>query len=57
LKREKNGLAYWGVTIIPPNSLREFIFVLDEKSQFDELIELLQKALKENKYIIHYGIL
>jgi hypothetical protein len=56
LKREEHGLAYWGVTIIPPNSLREFISVLGEKSQFDELRELLQKAVKENKYIIHYGI-
>ena len=56
LKRKERGLAYYGITIIPPYSLKEFISVIDSKAQFHELKDLLQKADKENKYVIHFGI-
>lgn len=57
LKRgEKRGLAYCGITLIPPHSLTAFISVLDNKKQFSELKNLLQKAEKENKFVIHFGI-
>ena len=56
LRRAKKGLAYCGVTIIPPHSLKEFISVIDNKAQFHELKELFQKADKENKFVIHFGI-
>lgn len=56
LKREEKGLAYCGITIIPPNSLKRFISIIDRKIQFNELKDVLQKAAKENKYVIHFGI-
>lgn len=56
LKREERGLAYYGITIIPPYSIKEFISAIDGKKQFKELKALLQKAHKENKFVIHFGI-
>lgn len=56
LRREEKGLAYCGITIIPPNSLGKFISIIDSKIPFDELKDVLQKAAKENKYVIHFGI-
>lgn len=56
LKQEKRGLAYCGITIIPPNSLEKFISIIDGKTQFNELKNMLNKANKANKYVIHFGI-
>ena len=56
LKREKKGLAYCGISILPPQSLEKFISIMDDKTQFDELRGLLRKALRENKFVIHFGI-
>ena len=56
LKREEYGLAYCGISIIPPQSLKNFISIIDNKTQFHELRDLLQKALQENKFVIHFGI-
>lgn len=56
------ALARWGVTLIPPESLENFyeIVAKDKRSKSSvELIALLQlirKAINENKYIIHYGV-
>ncbi len=60
------GLARCGVTLIPPNSLDEFIFLVDKKTSskytqdssanIDKLLKLLVKAKNEDKYIIHFGI-
>ncbi|MBU5312703.1 hypothetical protein KQI38_11715 [Tissierella carlieri] len=60
--RPNFALARWGVTIIPPESLEAFYKVIstDKRSKTSkELIDLttlLQKAIYENKYVIHYGI-
>lgn len=53
-----NGLAYYGITLIPPSSIYEFINVLLRKDiiEYDLLISLLNKAKKYNKYVIHFGI-
>lgn len=56
LERAEKGLAYSGITIIPPRSLEKFISVIDGKTQLNELKDLLRKAAKENKYVIHFGI-
>ncbi len=56
------GLDYCGVTIIPPNSLKQFYDVIIQANnhyQSQELKQLIKKisnAIIENKYLIHYGI-
>ena len=61
-KREEFALARWGVTIIPPDSLEQFynIVLSDKRFEFEkeliDLAELLKRAIKENKYVIHFGI-
>ncbi len=50
------GLAYYGVTLIPPDSLKAVIDVVREVSVLAELKELSEKALKDNLWIIHFGL-
>ena len=50
------GLAYCGVTLIPPCSTQAFINVIKDFSALSELKELSEKALAENKWIIHFGL-
>ncbi|ENQ3106730.1 hypothetical protein SAMN04488168_15112 [Bacillus sp. 491mf] len=61
-KRPECGLAYWGITIIPPESLSMFYEVVTSSRYFknsDELNELASKivqATEGQKYMIHYGV-
>ena len=52
------GLAYCGITLIPPSSMDKFknILLVKNKIEYIDLIYLLNKAKEENKYIIHFGI-
>lgn len=56
------GLDYFGVTIIPPEFLRDFrniIIKANNQYQWQELKLLIEKvsdAISKNKYLIHYGI-
>lgn len=50
------GLAYSGITLIPPSSLDAFIKVIGDNSYLTQLKELLERALGENKWVIHYGL-
>ena len=50
------GLAYCGITLIPPASLRSIIAVLDEKRELAALKRLLEQAEREDKFVIHFGI-
>ena len=50
------GLAYCGVTLVPPCSLKAFIDVIADNSELSELKKLLEKALSNNKWVIHYGL-
>ena len=50
------GLAYFGITLMPPTSLIQFIDVIDRKKELVELKQLLMQAQNENKYVIHFGI-
>jgi len=56
------GLDYCGVTLIPPESLSRFRDVIikafnDTKAEeLQRLIDKISEAIKENKYVIHYGL-
>lgn len=62
LNRPEMGLAYFGVTIIPPDSLLFFYEAvtssehLKNSDELNKLILKIQQAIKEKKYMIHYGI-
>ena len=61
-KNQEYGLAYYGITIIPPESLAIFYETVTSSKFFknsDELNELASKivqATTEQKYMIHYGV-
>ena len=50
------GIAYCGVTLIPPSSIKAFVEVIEDVYGLSELKELMERALKESKWIIHYGL-
>ena len=50
------GLAYCGVTLIPPSSIKAFVNVIEDVYGLSELKELSEKAFKENKWMIHFGL-
>ena len=50
------GIAYCGVTLIPPSSMQKFIAVIENIFELNQLKKILSKALDENKWIIHFGI-
>ncbi len=50
------GLAYTGVTLIPPTSMPAFIAVIDNRRGLSELKALMIRAVFENKWIIHFGL-
>ena len=60
--RPEHGLAYWGITIIPPESLTLFYDVVTSSEYFKKSIELnelaskIRQAKEEKKFMIHYGI-
>lgn len=56
LDRAEFGLAYYGVTLIPPESLDLIIEIIWNNNNLSELFTLLSKAEHENKYVIHFGI-
>ena len=50
------GIAYTGITLIPPTSIAPFMAGIENTSEFRELKALLEKALSENKWVIHFGL-
>lgn len=54
LEVHRKGLAYCGVTLIPSSSLPSFIDGITDISALSELKELSKKALKGNKWMIHF---
>ena len=61
VSRKETGLNRWGVTIFPPQSLKEFYRIVDIKTpedtpQKENLLKLIKQAQEENKYLIHYGV-
>lgn len=53
LDRPEKGLAYCGITLIPPGSLPR-LAVMAEKSE--PLRELIAEAAAENRFVIHFGL-
>ena len=59
--RPYNNLCYFGITLIPPSSHAYFLKIVyeandDYKSeQLENLIKKIDEAIKENKWMIHFG--
>jgi hypothetical protein len=56
LDRPAKGIAYTGVTLIPPTSLQAFIAVIKDIAELNVLKDLLENAFVENKWVIHFGL-
>ena len=62
LDRPELGLARWGITIIPPDSLPGFqeIVLSDKRINEDvhlrDLADKIQDAISRNKFMIHFGV-
>jgi len=64
--RPETGLARWGVTLIPPESLDFFHDIIQTKtsavyrekfsSELNALLGLVKKAKENEKYMIHFGV-
>ncbi len=50
------GICYVGITLIPPEVLSDFAYVIKGKNGLSQLYELTMTAKRENKWIIHFGI-
>ena len=49
LSIKEKGLAYYGISLIPPCSLKAFIDVIDDIPELYELKGLLEKALSQKQ--------
>ena len=56
LDRPEFGLAYCGITLIPPESFDSIIKIVEDNSNLSDLVILLTKAKDSKKYVIHFGI-
>ncbi len=50
------GLAYCGITLIPPDSTKTFIKVIENTPPLSDLRKLSEKALSEDRWMIHFGL-
>ncbi len=50
------GLVYCGITLIPPHAAREMYPMVCTDPAFAGLTAMLEKAVRDNKWIIHFGI-
>ncbi len=62
LDRPEFGLARWGITLIPPESLPGFQEIvlsdgrINEDVHLRELADKIQDAISRNKFMIHFGV-
>lgn len=56
LDRPEFGLAYCGITLIPPESFGSIIEIIRHNSNLSDLVALLTEAENSKKYVIHFGI-
>lgn len=60
--RPHNNLCYFGITLIPPNSHEYFLKIVREvnedykSEELENLIKKIDEAIKENKWMIHFGV-
>lgn len=56
------GLNYIGITLIPPESLQQFSNIVTsankhyKSQQLQLLLDKISKAMRDNKFLIHFGI-
>ena len=50
------GLAYCGVTLIPPEAMDGMIGAMGDTEEIAPLRELLMEAKQQDKFVIHYGL-
>lgn len=50
------GLAYCGITLIPPTACPTVMEIIHPVAELRELFELVERAAKEQQYIIHFGL-
>lgn len=50
------GLAYTGITLIPPEVLPKLREAANRCGGMAELTALLRRAERENRWVIHYGV-
>ena len=56
LDRPEAGLAYHGVTLIPPESIAKMIEAVRDVSDMRRLMEMLVVAERERKFVIYLGV-
>lgn len=56
LDRLGKGLAYYGITLIPPSAFSELLSVVEDIPDLRELTELLKQAKRQNAFVIHFGV-
>ena len=56
LDRAEFGLAYDGITLIPPESLGLMIEIIWHDPHLSDLASLFVEAESTKKYVIHFGI-
>ena len=50
------NLAYCGITLIPPSTSALVVLLLNNMTDVKALKNLFEKASKENKFVIHFGL-
>jgi len=60
--QQQKALSRWGITIIPPKSLPNFLDIVAKDKRYKKdanlvaLAALIEEAVKAQKYVIHYGV-
>ncbi len=50
------SFSYWGATLIHPSCLSAFIARIENDPNLKDLKDMMEKALAENKWMIHFGL-
>ena len=56
LDRPERGLARYGITLIPPESLPVLLAALEGRTALQAVYRLLQRAEQSHQFVIHFGI-
>ena len=56
LDQPGKGLAYCGITLIPPGSIPAILAALDAGEEWMSLGGLLEEAKAKGRFVIHYGL-
>lgn len=60
--RPYKSLAYFGITLIPPSSHKQFLNIVSEANdeykteELEELMKKITEAIIEDRWLIHYGV-